>query len=122
MSISKNEIVKEIEKMSVKDVLKLISIMEKKFNISSKDLSNNTKTNDKLEEKEKTEFSIFLQSVGPNKISVIKSIRSITGLGLKESKDLVESAPVIIKEKIDKKESEILKETLEKSGAIVEIK
>ncbi|WP_343189115.1 50S ribosomal protein L7/L12 [Buchnera aphidicola (Chaitoregma tattakana)] len=122
MSISKNEIVKEIENMSVKNVLDLISIMEKRFNISSKDISGNiTKKNEKTE-KEKTEFNIFLKSIGPNKISVIKAIRSITNLGLKESKDLVESAPVIIKENVNKKELTILKDTLEKSGAIIEIK
>ncbi|BGI51272.1 MAG: 50S ribosomal protein L7/L12 [Buchnera aphidicola (Ceratovacuna japonica)] len=122
MSISKEEIVEEIGNMSVKNVMDLISQMEKKFNISSKDISENINESKTKKEKEKTEFSIFLKSIGSNKISVIKAIRSITNFGLKESKDLVESAPVMIKENINKKESENLKNILEKSGAVVEIK
>ncbi|WP_343189972.1 50S ribosomal protein L7/L12 [Buchnera aphidicola] len=122
MSISKTKIVEEIEKMSVKNVLDLIKKMEKKFKISSEDISTNTKILKTNSKKEKTEFKIFLKSIGPNKISVIKAIRSITNLGLKESKDLVESAPTIVKENVNKKESEILKNTLEKSGATIEIK
>ncbi|WP_343154808.1 50S ribosomal protein L7/L12 [Buchnera aphidicola (Pseudoregma panicola)] len=122
MSISKEKIVKEIEKMSVKNVMDLISIMEKKFNISSKDIYQNKNVLQTEKEKEKTEFKVFLKSIGPNKISVIKAIRSITNLGLKESKDIVDSAPTIIKENINKKESEDIKNILEKSGATVEIK
>ncbi|WP_343184064.1 50S ribosomal protein L7/L12 [Buchnera aphidicola (Ceratovacuna keduensis)] len=122
MSISKKKIVKEIENMSVKNVMNLISKLEKKFNISSEDISKNENTSKIKKEKEKTEFNILLKSIGSNKISVIKAIRSITNLGLKESKDLVDSAPVIVKENISKKESEDLKNILEKSGATVEIK
>ncbi len=71
---------------------------------------------------EKTEFTVVLASAGSNKIGVIKEIRAITGLGLKESKDLVEGAPKTVKEGVSKEEAAKLKETLEKAGATVELK
>lgn len=71
---------------------------------------------------EKTEFAVVLAAAGPNKINVIKEIRTITGLGLKESKDMVEGAPKTVKEGVNKDEANKIKETLEKAGAKVEIK
>ena len=73
-------------------------------------------------QEEKTEFNVTLAGVGSNKISVIKEMRSLTGLGLKEAKDLVDSAPKMIKEKVSKEEAEKIKSALEKAGAKVEIK
>ncbi len=71
---------------------------------------------------EKTEFNVSLKEIGANKINVIKEIRTITGLGLKEAKDLVEGAPSVVKESVDKDEAQKIKEALEKAGATVEIK
>ncbi|OQM34041.1 50S ribosomal protein L7/L12 [bacterium endosymbiont of Pedicinus badii] len=126
MSISKEQIIEEVSKMSVMEVLELVSMMEKKFGVSYKEIiSQNVSTNNvpsEKEKEEKTEFSVFLQNIGKNKIAVIKSVRSIVGLGLKEAKDLVESAPVLIKEKVKKEEADSLKKLIESTGAIVEIR
>ncbi|MFI4853178.1 MAG: 50S ribosomal protein L7/L12 [Candidatus Makana argininalis] len=119
MSITKEQILDSISKMTVIEVVDLVKMMEKKFNISTN--LNIDKTNSKKKEEEKIEFNVILNKIGPNKISVIKIIRSVTGLGLKESKDLVESSPVIIKEGINKEESISLKKSLEESGASVSI-
>lgn len=125
MLITKNQILEAIASMSVKDITELVSAMEKKFNVSS---SNNIATssivlNQKNEViEEKTEFNVVLKSIGTNKVSVIKAVRSATGLGLKEAKDLVESAPVNIKENINKENAELLASLLKNTGADVEIK
>ncbi|XZR52736.1 MAG: 50S ribosomal protein L7/L12 [Enterobacteriaceae bacterium] len=119
--MNKNEKILEIiESMSIKEISELVTIIEKKFNITSNYLPNNF-NNSKDEKEEKTEFNVFLKSFGKNKISVIKAVRSIIGLGLKESKDLVESAPVILKENLNKVDAENFKKKIEISGAIVEI-
>ncbi|CAL4317973.1 50S ribosomal protein L7/L12 [Buchnera aphidicola] len=122
MSITKEQILESISNMSVMDIVDLISAMEKKFGVSSIIPINNSSSENKEKKEEQTEFNIILKSIGANKISVIKAVRSATGLGLKESKDLVESAPTVLKEKINKKDAESLKETLEKVGAEVEMK
>lgn len=122
MSITKEEILNAVAEMSVMDIVNLISMMEKKFGVSS---ATNTPvvTNNPIEEvEEQTEFDIILSKIGSNKVSVIKAVRSATGLGLKEAKDLVESAPVSIKEGINKHDAESLKKILEDSGASVEMK
>lgn len=122
MSINKEKILESISKMSIMEIVDLIAMMEKKFGVSSTIPINNT-SHEKIEKKEEqTEFNVLLKNIGGNKISVIKAVRSATNLGLKESKDLVESAPVLLKEKISKKDAESLKEILEKVGAKVEIK
>lgn len=121
MTITKEQIIDTISKMSVMNVVELISEMEKKFNVSA-NLAINTVSKKETEKKEeKIEFNVFLKKIGGNKISVIKAVRSATGLGLKEAKDLVESAPIIIKEKINKQDAESLKKTLETAGAEIEI-
>ncbi|CAL4317945.1 50S ribosomal protein L7/L12 [Buchnera aphidicola] len=122
MSITHQEILESISKMSVMEIMELISAIEKKFNVSANINIVNNPTEKQEIKKEKTEFNVFLKSIGKNKISVIKAVRSTTSLGLKEAKDLVESAPVMIKEKINKNESELLKKALESAGAEVEIK
>ncbi|CAL4317944.1 50S ribosomal protein L7/L12 [Buchnera aphidicola] len=122
MVMTKEKIIEAVSQMSVIDVVDLINMMEKKFGVSAiSNITQNVNT-EKEQKEEKTEFDIILKEIGSNKISVIKAVRSATGLGLKESKDLVESAPTILKEKISKKDAESLKNLLEKSGAIIEMK
>ncbi|MCV2525588.1 MAG: 50S ribosomal protein L7/L12 [Candidatus Lightella neohaematopini] len=120
MSISKENIIDAISNMSITDVSELISMLEKKFNVVANTTNNATNNTEILEEQ--TEFSVFLDKIGTNKISVIKIIRSITGLGLKEAKDLVESAPVLIKESLNKVDANSIKQDLEKVGASITIK
>lgn len=123
MVIDKNQILEAISAMSVKDITELVTAMEKKFNVSSQHLStvmNNKEQAEKNEEK--TEFDVIIKSIGTNKIAVIKAVRTITGLGLKEAKDLVESAPVVLKEKISKENANSLLENLKTTGAEIEIK
>lgn len=125
MLISKNQILEAIESMSVKEITELVSDMEKKFNVSMNQLSlssNTTKQPDQQAKEEKTEFNVLLKNIGNSKIAVIKAVRTITGLGLKEAKDLVESSPVVIKENISKENAQSLEEILKKAGAEVEIK
>lgn len=125
MSLTKEEILNTISEMSVMDIMQLISMMEKKFGVSASALASSSESKEvSLEsvQKEQTEFNVILSAIGNNKIPVIKSVRSITGLGLKEAKELVESAPVILKESISKDDAEILKKTLVAVGASVEIK
>lgn len=125
MSISKEEILNAISEMSVMDVMQLVSMMENKFGVSAGSLTSVESQKQSLEDSsknEKTEFNVILSSIGENKIPVIKTIRGITGLGLKEAKELVESAPVIVKELVSKADAEVLKKSLESVGASVEIK
>ncbi|CAL4318131.1 50S ribosomal protein L7/L12 [Buchnera aphidicola] len=123
MSINKEQILEAIAEMSVKNVVELISAMEEKFGVSANAINTNVTTGQAdTSTEEKTEFNVFLKTIGGNKVSVIKAVRSATGLGLKEAKDLVESAPTLIKENINKDESESLKKILEDAGAEVEIK
>merc|ERR1712157_393911 len=103
----------------------LVKEMEKKFDVSASSMmvnANQGAIEKKEEVKEQTEFAVTLESFGTSKIAVIKSIRSIINLGLKEAKEFVENAPKMIKEGIDKKESEEIKKKLEEVGAKVSIK
>ncbi|XBC40793.1 MAG: 50S ribosomal protein L7/L12 [Buchnera aphidicola (Nurudea yanoniella)] len=122
MSITKEQILEAISEMSVINVVELISDMEKKFGISAETSINSVSQSIVEPIEEKTEFDVILKSIGTNKVSVIKAVRSATGLGLKEAKDLVESAPTVIKEHITKTEAESLKKILDETGAEVEIK
>lgn len=122
MPITKEQIIEAIADMSVTNVIDLISDMEKKFNVSAASQNNSGNNQNTSNTEEKTEFNVFLKSIGKNKIAVIKAARSATGLGLKEAKDLVESAPVIIKENLNKNDSLSLKKVLEDAGAEIEIK
>jgi len=123
MSVTKEKILEAISQMSVTDVISLISEMEKKFGVTASSVSNSTVgAQNSSAVEEKTEFTVFLKSIGPNKVSVIKAVRSNSGLGLKAAKDLVESAPTIIRENINKEEANTLKVNLESAGAEVEIK
>ncbi|AHG60325.1 50S ribosomal protein L7/L12 [Buchnera aphidicola] len=122
MSITKEQILEAVSEMSVMNVVELITAMEEKFGVSASMSMNSNNNHEKDVQEEKTEFDIFLKVIGPNKVSVIKTVRSATGLGLKEAKDLVESAPTVLKENISKEDAESLKKTLEDVGAEIEIK
>ncbi|CAL4317869.1 50S ribosomal protein L7/L12 [Buchnera aphidicola (Periphyllus testudinaceus)] len=122
MSINKKEIINTVSQMSVMEIMELIKSMEKKFGVSATQITNQNIQQEEKKIEEKVEFDVHIQSIGKNKVSVIRAVRSLTTLGLKEAKDLVESAPTIIKEKVNKEEAESLKKTLETAGAIVELK
>ena len=126
---SKEEVLEAISKMSVMDLVELISEMEEKFDVSASapvavaavsTAGNGAESSD--EQEEQTEFDLILKSFGDNKIAVIKAVRAITGLGLKDAKDMVEGAPATIKEAISKKEVEEMTKQLEDSGAVIELK
>nr|WP_317400593.1 50S ribosomal protein L7/L12 [Plesiomonas shigelloides] len=120
MSITKEQIIDAVAAMSVMEVVELISAMEEKFGVSAAAVAVAAGPAEAAEEK--TEFDVVLSAVGANKVAVIKAVRGATGLGLKEAKDLVESAPANLKEGISKAEAEALKKDLEEAGASVEIK
>ncbi|UOF93657.1 MAG: 50S ribosomal protein L7/L12 [Bordetella sp.] len=126
MVLNKAEILDAISSMTVLELSQLIKDMEEKFDVSANaaiamaPTSSNNATSEKVEEK--TEFNVILSEIGANKVSVIKSVREITGLGLKEAKDLVDSAPKSVKEGISKEDAEAIKKKLEAAGAKVEIK
>jgi large subunit ribosomal protein L7/L12 len=109
--------------MSVMDVVELIESMETKFNVSAAAVAVAAgPAAASVAAEEKTEFDVVLKNFGANKVNVIKVVREVTGLGLKEAKDMVESAPANIKEGIAKADAEALKKKLEEAGAAVEIK
>ncbi|MFH1002160.1 MAG: 50S ribosomal protein L7/L12 [bacterium] len=122
------EILEKIEKMSVLELADLVKALEEKFGVTAAmpvampANAGGAAASDEVKEEEKTDFEVVLKEVGPNKIKVIKEIRTITALGLKESKDLVDGAPNKVKEHVDKKEAEGIKGKLEAVGAVVEIK
>jgi large subunit ribosomal protein L7/L12 len=120
MSISKDDILNAVAEMSVMDVVALIEAMEEKFGVSASAAVAAAGPAEVAEEQ--TEFDVVMTSFGEKKVAVIKAVRAATGLGLKEAKDLVESAPKAIKEGVEKSEAEDLKKILEEAGASVEIK
>ena len=125
MSLSKDDILNAIAEMSVMDVVELVEAMEEKFGVSAAAAvaAAPAAGGDAGEAaEEQTEFDVVLASIGDKKIGVIKAVREITGLGLKEAKDLVESAPAPLKEGVAKGEAEELKKSLEEAGAAVELK
>jgi len=123
MAVSKDEILETIANMSVMDVVGLIEAMEEKFNVSAASaVAAVAAPAAAAVVEEKTEFDVVMSSFGANKVSVIKVVRAITGLGLKEAKDLVESAPSTVKEGLPKADAEDMKKQLEEAGASVEIK
>ena len=127
MAVSKDDILEAISSMSVMEVVDLIGAMEEKFGVSAAAAvaaapAAAGAAGDAAEAEEQTEFDVVMSSFGANKVSVIKVVRSLTGLGLKEAKDLVEGAPTNVKEGIPKEEAEDVKKQLEEAGASVEIK
>lgn len=122
MALSKDEIINAIAEMSVMEVVELVKAMEEKFGVSAAAaVVAGPAAGGAAAAEEKTEFDVTLKDVGANKIAVIKAVRGATGLGLKEAKDLVESAPAKIKEAISKEDAEALKKTFEEAGATVVI-
>lgn len=120
MSITKDQIIEAVASMSVMEVVELITAMEEKFGVSAVVAVAAGPAAAAVEEQ--TEFNVMLTEVGANKVAVIKAVRGVTGLGLKEAKDLVEAAPTAVKEGISKEEAETLKKELEAAGAKVELK
>jgi len=122
MSITKDQIIEAVSAMSVMDVVELISAMEEKFGVSAA-AAVAVAAGPVEAAEEKTEFDVILKAAaGANKVAVIKAVRGATGLGLKEAKDLVESAPAALKEGVSKDDAEALKKSLEEAGAEVEVK
>ena len=125
MALTKQEIIDAIAEMSVLDLSELITDMEEKFGVTAAAAVAAAPAaggDASAEAEEKTDFDVVLTNFGDNKVSVIKAVRAATGLGLKEAKGLVESAPAAVKEGCDKAEAEELKKTLEEAGASVELK
>ena len=120
MSLTNEQIIEAIASKSVTEIVELIAAMEEKFGVSAAAVAAAPAAGAAAEEK--TEFDVVLAEAGANKVAVIKAVRGATGLGLKEAKDLVESAPANLKEGISKEEAEALKKELEEAGAKVEIK
>ena len=120
MSVTKDQILDAIAEMSVMDVVALVEAMEEKFGVTAAAAVVAAGPAEAAEEK--TEFDVILAAAGGNKVAAIKAVRGATGLGLKEAKALVESAPAPIKEAVSKEEAEALKKDLEEAGAEVEIK
>lgn len=123
MSLTKEDIINAIAEMSVKDVVELISAMEEKFGVSAAAaVAAAPASGPAAAAEEKTEFDVVLTAIGEKKVNVIKAVREITGLGLKEAKDLVEAAPKAVKEAASKADADAAKAKLEEAGATVELK
>ena len=124
MALSKDDILNAIAEMSVMDVVALVKAMEEKFGVSAAAAVAVAAAPVAAAEavEEKTEFDVILKSSGEKKVNVIKVVRTLTGLGLKEAKDLVDCAPSTVKEAANKAEAEDAKKQLEEAGATVELK
>ena len=125
MALSREEVLDAIADMSVMDVVQLVEAMEEKFGVSAAAAvaaAPVAATGDAAPVEEKDDFDIVLTVIGDKKVNVIKAVRAITGLGLKEAKEMVDSAPSTIKETAPKAEAEEAKKQLEEAGATVELK
>jgi large subunit ribosomal protein L7/L12 len=127
MAVSKEEILDTISNMTVLEIVDLISAMEEKFGVSAAAVAPMAAAPAAggaaaAPAEEKTEFDVVMTAIGDNKVGVIKAVRAITSLGLKEAKDMVESAPATIKEGVSKADAESFKKQLAEAGATVEIK
>ena len=126
MALSKDDILNAIADMSVMEVVELVKAMEDRFGVSAAApvaaVAAPTSGEESGGVEEQTEFTVVLAGIGEKKVNVIKAVRAITGLGLKEAKALVEETPSQIKEGVDKDESEEIKKKLEEAGATVELK
>ena len=123
MSLTNEQIIEAIASKTVTEIVELIAAMEEKFGVSAAAaVAAAPAAGGAAAAEEKTEFDVILAAAGANKVAVIKAVRGATGLGLKEAKDLVESAPANLKEGISKAEAEALKKELEEAGAQVEVK
>lgn len=126
MALTKEELISAIKEMNVVDLADLVKSLEDEFGVTAAapvavavapagDAA-------AVEEEEKTEFEVHIREIGPNKINVIKAVREVTSLGLREAKELVESAPAAVKESVPRDEADSVKAKLEEAGAVVEVK
>jgi large subunit ribosomal protein L7/L12 len=126
MALSKDDILNAIADMSVMDVVELVEAMEEKFGVSAAAAvavaGPAAAGGEAAAAEEKTEFDVVLTAAGDKKVNVIKVVRSLTGLGLKEAKDMVDGAPSTVKEAANKEDAEAAKKQLEEAGASVELK
>ncbi len=124
MAVSKDDILETIASMSVMEVVELVEAMEEKFGVSAAAaaVAVAAPAEGAGAAAEQTEFDVVMTSFGANKVAVIKALRGLTGLGLKEAKALAESAPKAVKEAVSKDEAEEVKKVLEEAGASVELK
>ncbi len=125
MAVSKEDILDTIANMTVMEVVELVEAMEEKFGVTAAAavaVAAGPAAEAGAAAEEKTEFDVVMSSFGSNKVAVIKAVRGVTGLGLKEAKELVEGAPSTIKEGVAKDEAEDIKKQLEEAGASVEVK
>ena len=126
MALSKDDILNAIAEMSVMEVVELVAAMEEKFGVSAAAavaMAAPAASGEAAEApEEQTEFNVILANSGEKKVNVIKVVRTLTGLGLKEAKDLVDGAPATVKEGVSKAEAEDAKKQLEEAGATVEVK
>lgn len=125
-NVTKEDVIKFIENMTVLELSEMVKELEEKFGVSAAAavpvVAGVAPSAEAPKTEEKTEFDVILASAGDKKIQVIKEVRAITGLGLKEAKDLVDNAPKPVKEGIPMKDAEAIKKQLEEAGATVEIK
>ena len=126
--VTKDDILEAIKGMSVLDVAELVKSLEETFGVSAAapvavaaGAPGDGADAAAPPQEEQTEFNVVLKEIGPNKINVIKAVREVTPLGLKEAKDLVESAPATVKEGIGKEDANVAKEKLEAAGGVVEV-
>ena len=122
MSITNDQLIEHVSKMSVLDLANLVKELEEKFGVSAAPVAVAGAAGPAVAAEEQTEFTVILADGGEKKINVIKEVRTITGLGLKEAKELVDGAPKVVKEGISKADAEAIKKTLEGAGAKVELK
>lgn len=122
MAISQQDILDAVANMTVMEIVDLISAMEEKFGVSAAAAVAVAAPAAAAVVEEQTEFDVILTGFGENKVAVIKAVRGLTGLGLKEAKDAVEGAPTTVKEGVSKAEAEAAKKELEDAGATAEIK
>lgn len=123
MSLTKDDIINAVAEMSVTDVVELIEAMEEKFGVTAAAAAVAVAGGDAGgAAEEKTEFDVVLTGAGEKKVNVIKAVRAITGLGLKEAKAMVDGTPATVKEGVSKEDAEEAKKQLEEAGASVEVK
>ena len=122
MAVSKQEMLDTVANMTVLEIVDLISAMEEKFGVSAAVAVAAAGPAAAAAVEEQTEFNVLMTSFGANKVGVIKVIRAVTGLGLKEAKDMVEAVPAIVKEGVSKDDAASIKKQLEEAGAAVELK
>ena len=128
MALTQDEIISAIKEMNVIDLADLVKSLENEFGVTAAapvavaPAPAGGDGSAAVEEEEKTEFEVHIREIGPNKINVIKAVREVTSLGLREAKELVESAPAAVKEAVPRDEADSVKAKLEEAGAVVEVK